>query len=85
MSRSQVIPAARFEARFEAFDRHRSMVVSWRPCGAAQAQALWLPAFGDEMNQTRRMVRLASEALADRAAQTSRRQASSAGWRIANG
>ena len=56
----------RLEARFEAFSGHRTAVLSWRPQDTARAQALWLPAFGDEMNQTRRMVRLASQALAGR-------------------
>src|SRR5690606_34114324 len=31
-----------------------------------RAQVLFVPAFGDEMNQTRRMVKLAAEALAQR-------------------
>lgn len=58
--------ARRLEARFEAFDGHRSVVVHWRPPGTPRAQVLFVPAFGDEMNQMRRMVKLAAEALADR-------------------
>lgn len=58
--------ARRLEARFEAFDGHRSVVVHWRPPGQPRAQALFVPAFGDEMNQMRRMVKLAAEALAER-------------------
>ncbi len=60
-------PGVRFDACFEAFDRHRSVVVRWSPADAApRARALFVPAFGDEMNQMRRMVRLAAEALAAR-------------------
>ena len=54
------------DARFEDFDDHRSMVVRWHPDGELKAHALFIPAFGDEMNQTRRMVKLAAEALAQR-------------------
>lgn len=56
----------RLEANFEAFDGHRSVVVHWRPTGAPRARVLFVPAFGDEMNQMRRMVKLTAEALADR-------------------
>lgn len=58
--------ARSFDARFEEFDGHRSVVVRWEPRSAPRARALFVPAFGDEMNQMRRMVRLAAEALADR-------------------
>lgn len=58
--------ARSFEARFEEFDGHRSVVVRWEPRSAPRARSLFVPAFGDEMNQMRRMVRLAAEALADR-------------------
>lgn len=54
------------DARFEDFDGHRSLVVRWRPAQPPRAQAMFFPAFGDEMNQTRRMVKLAAEALAAR-------------------
>lgn len=54
------------QARFEDFDDHCSVVVCWRPAARVRAQALFVPAFGDEMNQSRRMVRLAAEALAER-------------------
>ena len=54
------------DARFEDFDGHRSVVVRWRPAQPPHAQAVFFPAFGDEMNQTRRMVKLAAEALAAR-------------------
>ncbi len=56
----------RLEARFEEFEGHRSVVVRWLPAGPPRAWALFVPAFGDEMNQMRRMVRLAAEALAER-------------------
>ncbi len=42
------------------------MVVRWRGVAQPKALALFIPAFGDEMNQTRRMVRLTAEALAER-------------------
>lgn len=58
--------AFRLDARFEDFDGHRSVVVRWRPVQPPRAQAVFFPAFGDEMNQTRRMVKLAAEALAAR-------------------
>ena len=58
--------ARRFDARFEDFDGHRSVVARWEPAFAPRARVLFVPAFGDEMNQMRRMVRLAAEALADR-------------------
>lgn len=58
--------ARRFDARFEDFDGHRSVVVCWEPAVAPRARVLFVPAFGDEMNQMRRMVRLAAEALAER-------------------
>ncbi len=58
--------ARRFDARFEEFDGHRSVVVRWEPASVPRARALFVPAFGDEMNQMRRMMRLAAEALADR-------------------
>lgn len=58
--------ARRLEARFEEFEGHRSMVVRWLPAGPPRAWTLFVPAFGDEMNQMRRMVRLAAEALAER-------------------
>lgn len=53
-------------ARFEEFDNHRSLVLRWRPRGNPRAQAVFFSPFGDEMNQTRRMFRLAAEALAAR-------------------
>ena len=56
----------RFDARFEDFDGHRSVVVRWEPAFAPRARVLFVPAFGDEMNQMRRMVRPGAEALADR-------------------
>lgn len=59
-------PLRRLDARFEDFDGHRSVVVRWRPAQPPRAQAVFFPAFGDEMNQTRRMVKLAAEALAAR-------------------
>lgn len=59
-------PSHRLEAGFEDFDGHRSVVVRWRPVQPARAHAVFFPAFGDEMNQTRRMVKLAAEALAAR-------------------
>lgn len=58
--------ARRLEARFEEFDGHRSVVVHWRAATPPRAQVVFVPAFGDEMNQMRRMVKLAAEALADR-------------------
>lgn len=58
--------ARRLEARFEEFEGHRSVVVRWHPAEPPRAWALFVPAFGDEMNQMRRMVRLAAEALAER-------------------
>ena len=57
-------PLRTLDARFEDFDGHRSVVVRWRPAQPPRAQAVFFPAFGDEMNQTRRMVKLAAEALA---------------------
>jgi len=59
-------PARTLDARFDDFDGHRSVVVRWRPAQPPRAQAVFFPAFGDEMNQTRRMVKLAAEALAER-------------------
>ncbi|MDT3680089.1 MAG: alpha/beta hydrolase [Burkholderiaceae bacterium] len=53
-------------ARFEDFDGHRSPVLHWRPRGRVRAQAVFFPPYGDEMNQSRRMYRLAAEALAMR-------------------
>ncbi|HRO60522.1 MAG TPA: alpha/beta hydrolase, partial [Burkholderiaceae bacterium] len=53
-------------AAFERFDDHRSLVLRWQPSAPARAQAVFFPAFGDEMNQSRRMVRLAAESLAAR-------------------
>ncbi len=53
-------------ARFEDFDGHRSIVVHWRPATPTRGFAIFVPAFGDEMNQMRRMVRLTAETLADR-------------------
>lgn len=53
-------------AAFERFDGHSSIVVRWTPPEAARARVLFVPAFGDEMNQTRRMVRLTAEALVER-------------------
>lgn len=58
--------AASVSARFEEFDGHRSVVVRWSPSDPPRSQALFVPAFGDEMNQTRRMVRMCAEALAAR-------------------
>jgi exosortase A-associated hydrolase 2 len=60
------VSARRLEARFEEFEGHRSVVVRWYPSATPRAWALFVPAFGDEMNQMRRMVRLAAEALAER-------------------
>lgn len=54
------------DARFEDFEGHRSPVLRWRPLGTTRAQAVFFPPFGDEMNQSRRMFRLAAEALAVR-------------------
>lgn len=54
-------------AAFERFNGHRTVVVRWQPTAKARAQVLCVPAFGDEMSQTRRMVRLAAEGLAERA------------------
>lgn len=56
----------RLQVRFEDFEGHRSVVVRWLPAGRPRAHAVFVPAFGDEMNQMRRMVRLAGEALAGR-------------------
>lgn len=56
----------RFDAQFEDLDGHRSVVVRWEPSSAPRGRVLFVPAFGDEMNQTRRMVRLTAETLADR-------------------
>src|SRR5690606_8070652 len=53
-------------ADFEQFGDHRSLVLRWQPSSPVRAQAVFFPAFGDEMNQSRRMVRLAAEALAMR-------------------
>ncbi|MCD6680915.1 MAG: hypothetical protein LT102_09720 [Burkholderiaceae bacterium] len=53
-------------ARFEDFDGHRSPVLRWRPRGRVRAQAVFFAPWGDEMNQSRRMFRLAAEALAAR-------------------
>lgn len=58
--------ARRLEARFEELEGHRSVVVRWHPAEPPRAWALFVPAFGDEMNQMRRMVRLTAEALAER-------------------
>lgn len=54
------------DAGFEDFEGRRSVVVHWRPATSATGHAIFIPAFGDEMNQMRRMVRLAAEALAER-------------------
>jgi len=51
-------------AAFEDFAGHRSVVVRWSPSIRPKAQVLFVSAFGDEMNQTRRMMRLTAEALA---------------------
>lgn len=59
-------PLRTLDARFEDFDGHRSLVVRWRPAQPPRAQAVFFPAFGDEMNQTRRMVKLTAGALAAR-------------------
>ncbi len=56
----------RFSAGFEPLNGHHGVVVRWRPKATARAHVVFLPAFGDEMNQTRRMVRLVAEALAAR-------------------
>ncbi len=53
-------------AGFEDFGGHRAPVLRWRPTGVTRAQAVFFPPFGDEMNQSRRMFRLAAEALAQR-------------------
>lgn len=60
------LPGRRVSAHFRQLAGHRSVVVEHVPVGASKAQVLCVPAFGDEMNQTRRMVRLAAEALAGR-------------------
>ncbi len=39
-------------------------MLRWRPRGPVHAHAVFFPPFGDEMNQSRRMFRLAAEALA---------------------
>lgn len=57
-------------ARFEQFDEHRTVVVRWVASSETRAHVLVVPAFGDEMNQTRRMVRLTAEALAVRGIET---------------
>lgn len=54
---------AGFSIRFEELREHRTVVVQHIPEKPVRAQLLVLPAFGDEMNQMRRMVRLACEAL----------------------
>lgn len=59
-------PSRKLDPRFEDFDGHRSVVVRWRPAQPPRAQAVFFPAFGDEMNQARRMVKLTAEALASR-------------------
>lgn len=51
-------------ARYESFAGHASPVLRWQPRDGARAQAVFFPPYGDEMNQTRRMVRLTAEALA---------------------
>jgi exosortase A-associated hydrolase 2 len=53
-------------ASFEEFEGHRSVVVHWRASAQPKAMVLFIPAFGDEMNQTRRMVRLTAQALVER-------------------
>ncbi len=60
------LPERGASARFEQLAGHRTVVVEHAPMGASKAQVLCVPAFGDEMNQTRRMVRLVAEALARR-------------------
>jgi exosortase A-associated hydrolase 2 len=57
-------------ATFEEFERHRTVVVRWTPPATTRANVVVVPAFGDEMNQTRRMIRLAAEALAGRGVAT---------------
>jgi len=59
-------------AHFESFPGHRSIVVQHLPSGHPRAQVLFVPAFGDEMNQTRRMVRLTAEALVERSIASTR-------------
>lgn len=61
---------ARLEVGFEQFEGHRSVVVRLWPNGTPRAHAIFLPAFGDEMNQSRRMMRLFAEALAARGVAT---------------
>lgn len=56
------VPRGR-EAGFEDLQDHRTVVVRWRPIGKTRVQVLFVPAFGDEMNQMRRMVKLTAEAL----------------------
>lgn len=51
-------------ARFEEFEGHRAPVLRWHPREGARAHAVFFAPFGDEMNQSRRMFRLAAEALA---------------------
>lgn len=53
-------------AAFESLEGHRTVVVRWRPPVPPHAQVLFVPAFGDEMSQTRRMMRLVAEALVER-------------------
>lgn len=57
---------AGMHAAFETLGGHRTVVVRWIPEGAPSAQLLVVPGFGDEMSQTRRMIRLVAEALVAR-------------------
>ena len=66
MSADVVAASHIMRAGFEVLSGHRTVLVRWLPLAKARAQALFVPAFGDEMNQMRRMVRLAAEALAGR-------------------
>jgi exosortase A-associated hydrolase 2 len=49
---------------FEPLGPGRTLVVDWPAIGAERARVLVVPGFGDEMNQMRRMVTLAAQALA---------------------
>src|SRR5690606_20919736 len=62
-----VSPALRaLDVRSDGFCCPRPLVVRRRPAPPARAESVFLPAFGAEMNQTRRMVKLAAEALGPR-------------------
>jgi exosortase A-associated hydrolase 2 len=50
---------------FEVLNGTRTLVVDWRAEGPERARVLVVPAFGDEMNQMRRMITLCAQALGD--------------------